>query len=259
MGSIADISEVLLDSGLSAGPTETERALVNTAITRAEAAVKRFLGYDPVQKARTEFYPQQDYVNVTTRFIWETNSSVAYQREAVSAASINLFLRHVPIRSVTAVYQDRTRTFAASSLLTENTDWWMDADALDDDGVKMSLSGILRSNGRWPAKSGSVKVTYTAGYSAAELHGQKSIIDATPILEAVVDESVRRILKIINRGKKTGAGWTGGPLTSESLGDYSYSVDTNLMGKLLGLGDDLMGETMAKLQSYRNLGHAIAG
>lgn len=259
MGNIVDISEVLLDAGLSDGPAEKERALVNTAITRAEAAVRRFLGYDPVQRQRTEYYPQQDCGLSGRSFSWNASSTHAYLSELADAASSDLFLRHVPIRSIQSVNVDQNRGFASSTRWTVNQDYWMHVDMLDDDGNKMSLDGMVKANGSWPSSAGTVRIVYTAGYSAAELHGQKDLIDATPILEAVVDESVRRMLKIINRGKKTGAGWTGGPLTSESLGDYSYSIDTNLMGKLLGLGDDLMGETMAKLQSFRNLGHMIAG
>jgi len=266
MGSIVDISEVLLDAGLSDSVTETERALANTAIKRAEAAVKRYLRYDPVLRERTEFYPQQDISQSRTPSIWEVNSSTAYQRQLATGATEDLFVHHIPIRSITSLWIDydgragqRSGAFGSESLKTSGEDYWMNCDAMDDDGNGMCMDGIIRSQGLWPTVPGSVKITYMAGYSSAELHGQKQQVDASSIVEAVVDEAVRRMLKVIGRGKKTGSGWTGGPITSESLGDYSYSIDSATMGKLVGSSSDLLNESQEKLQPYVNLGYMLGG
>lgn len=257
MGSIADISEVLLDANLSSGPTEWERAFANTAIDRAEAAVCRFLGYDPVRRTRTEYYPQFEPQGGKREFVWEAGGGYAYPREVAETATAELLVRHLPIRSITSVHVDYDRVFPAGSEWTLDTDYRLDADQLDDDGNKMGT--LLRAMSSWPSAAGTVKIVYEAGYSAAEFHGQKNLVNATPILEAVVDEAVRRMLKVINRGKRTGTGWVGGPLTSESLGDYSYSVDASLMQKLIGTSADLMRETHVKLQPFVNYGYMLGG
>lgn len=257
MGNIVDISEVLLDAGLSSSSTETERAMANAAIDRAEAAVRRFLGYDPVQRQRTEYYPQFDPLAGEREYIWEASSTHAYLRESTETGSAELLVRHLPIRSIASVHVDQNREFGASTAWTINQDYWLDAERLDDDGQKMGT--VVRSAGTWPSSAGTVKLVYTSGYSAAEFHGRKDLVDATPILEAVVDEAVRRMLKVISRGKKSGAGWTGGPLTSESLGDYSYSTDASVLQKLVGSSADLMMETHAKLQPFVNYGYAVGG
>jgi hypothetical protein len=261
MGAIVDISEVVLDAGLESSITETERALVNTAIGRAEAAVKRFLRYDPVRRSRIEYYPRGDRTSPGYPTVWEATDAIAYERQVATGATSELILQHLPVRSITNLWIDydgrfgqRSGSFAASTLKTLGTDYWASFDETDDDGNGVCRDGIIRSQGLWPVTAGSVKVEYVAGYSLAEFHGQKSLIDATAILETVVNEAVRRLLKVQNRKKKARVGWTGGPITSESLGDYSYSMDTDMMAKLIGPGTDLMDESKMRLQEFMNMG-----
>ncbi len=257
MGSIADISEVLLDAGLSGGASELERAFANSAIDRAESAVKRFLRYDPVKRERTEFLPQIDPGAGGRALIWEASDTHAYARESLESGSAELLVRHVPIRSITSVHVDWNRQFGTGTAWLAGMDYWLDVEQLDDDGE--SMGSIIRASGAWPSAAGSIRLVYTAGYSAAEFHGQKSLVDATPILEAVVDEAVRRMLKVISRGKKVGAGWTGGPLTSERLGDYGYTLDASVLQRLVGTSSDLLAETQDKLGSFVNFGYAMGG
>ena len=87
MGNIVDISEVVLDVGLSSSITEEERAFCNVAIVRAEGAVKRHLRYDPVRRSRVEFYPMLDKSKLSQATVWEVNDVVAYQRQYSSGAT----------------------------------------------------------------------------------------------------------------------------------------------------------------------------
>ena len=265
MASVIDVSELVLELGLSATVTDEERAILLTAITRAEGAVKRFLGYDPVRQERTEFYPQQNFSQQGAPTVWEVEGSQAILRQLVEASTNELYIRHIPIRSVATLhidYDGRSGTtvgaFAAETLKVEGSDFWPNYDMLDSDGNGVCRDGILRSVGSWPTTPGTVRIKYTAGYTQEELHGQDATIDASPILDAVIEESARRVRRaILIYKKKTAAGFAG-PFTSESLGDYSYSADAGGVSELMGTAD-LLARTTDKLSDYRNLAYEIGG
>jgi len=263
MGAIVDISEVLLQLGLSSSATDEERAVSSAAIASAEGAVKRFLRYDPGQKLRTEFYPRHDQRIGNVQSIWEVTNTEAYLRQESGASTSELQLQHIPIRSVPAIdlridYDGksgaRAGTFAAATQKTEGTDFWPNYDLIDSDGNSVCRDGIVRSVGLWPASAGNVKVVYTAGYTPEELHGQDAIIDASPIVEAVIDEARRRVEKMFVRKKSVLGGFAAGPKCSESLGSYSYSIDSSLAAKLYGDTKDLTDATMQRLADYVHWG-----
>ena len=122
MSKIADISELLLLLGLSASATEAERAIAQVALTKAEAAVKRHLKYDPVLGSRTEYYPNMDFSLQSRAAVWEVSDTEAYQRMLNDSATDELQLQHLPIRSITSLkidYDGRSGTrlgsFASST------------------------------------------------------------------------------------------------------------------------------------------------
>jgi len=261
---IADVSELLLRLGLSSTVSDEEEAVAAQSLIEAEGAVKRYLRYDPTNQSRTEFYPQDDSARIGRVSVWEADDTIAYERFLSSASTDELQLRHLPVRSISYLYIDldaksgtQSESFAASSLKTEGTDFWANYAILDSSGNKLCWDGILRSMGRWPNMAGTVKVVYTAGYTSSELHGQDSVIDASPILDAVLGEALRRFLKMQQLKKKTGVGFTAGPLTSEKLGDYSYSVDATAAKELIGLSKDLTGESKEMLSDFVNYGWSI--
>jgi len=267
MGKIVDVSEALLELGLSDSATDEERALINSAITKAEGAVRRHLHYDPVQRSRTEFYPQTDRDLLNRAAVFEVEGSQAVLRKLASAATEELQVQHIPIRSITTLSIDlngRSGTtqdaFPATSLKTEGTDFWPNYDGFDgaDTPAQICRDGILRSFGRWPNTPGTVKIVYVAGYTSAELHGQNDVVDASPIVDAVIDEVVRRARKAFVNFKKTGAGFVAGPFSSEKLGDYSYNIDTSVLNRLFGGVWDLLPETQAKLSEFVNYGWSIS-
>lgn len=270
MGSIIDISEVLLEAGLSASATETERAIASTAIRKAEGLVKKYLKYDPVQRTRTEFYPTNPTNDGGSgrEFVWEANASQAVAREVSPGQTSSLQLQHLPIRSITTLHIDTNArsgttsgSFGADTLKSQGDDYWPNFDSVDSSGNSVCNDGILRSFGLWPISTGSVKVVYIAGYTAAELHGQDTIIDASPIYGAVLDESLRRLKKAFVTMKQAGAGFLAGAITSEKLGDYAYTISgsdaTNLFGSMISL----MPETVQALDDsgFVNMGYALGG
>ncbi len=263
---IVDISEVALEMGLSSSITDEERALITMGIQRAEGAVIRFLGYDPSQRTRTEYYPSLDPHYQESEFVWEVNDTQAYQRRLASAATSELQMKHLPIRTSTAIelwldYDGRSGTLsgAFSDKKAEGTDYWANYDGYDSDGNKICRDGILRSIGTWPTTPNSVKVTYVAGYSAKEFRNQDTLVFAGGIWEAALDEAVLRCKRALALNKKkTRIGWAAGPLTSERLGDYSYTADASVAQKLFGGQWDLQGGSVQKLREYRNDGYLLA-
>ena len=263
MNSIVSLDAILLVLGISSSARAEETSLATLCKSQAEAAVRRFLMYDPTQAERTEFYPGMDF-GMAGLQVWESNETEAYLRSLAEASTDELQVRHIPIRSVSSLKVDydgragsRAGSFPSSSAWTEGTDFWPNYTLVDSLSAKVCKDGIIRSEGRWPTRAGSVKIVYTAGYTSGELAGTDSVIDASPIVEAALDEAQRRFLKIQSRKKKTLSGFAG-PLTSESLGEYSYSVDSSVRQSIIG-GGDLSGENKERLQEFVNLGYAISG
>lgn len=262
MGNIADVAEVLLEIGLSATVTDEERAIAATALTRAEGAVKRYLGYDPTYLSHVEYLPTFQTLVRDQQGVWEVEGDMAVLRNQSSGATDQLQLMHLPVRSVTSLYIDydgrsgtRVGAFAATTLKVEGTDFWPNYDLVDSDGAEVCSDGILRSMGQWPTSPGTVKVTYMAGYKDDELHGADLLIDASPILESVINEAVRRVRRFFAQKKQT-TGFVAGAIVSESLGDYSYSVDGASASQLLS-GGDLTSDTKEKLSSFRRMSYDL--
>ena len=264
---IVDISEVLLILGLSASATDEERAVASLAITRAEGAVRRHLLYDPVQRSRVEFYPMVDYNYQATVAVWESEGSQAILRRRARASTNELQVQHIPVRDDPAIdlridYDARSGTrdgsFALETLKVEGSDFWPNYDGHDSSGNALCRDGLMRSIGRWPTSPGSVRIVYTAGYTPEELRGQDASVDASPIWDAVLEEAVRRTRKAFIEMKQ-GTGWMAGPLTSEKLGDYAYTISTPAANQLFGGLWDLLPESREKLSEFINMGWALGG
>ncbi len=264
MVKIIDLSEVQLMLGLSASMTEEERALISAAIVRAESAVTKYLHYDPVQRSRTEYYPVRSYLAQSREVVWETSDTHAFLRHGADTAVDELQLQHIPVRSDPAIdlrididgrFGTRSGSFASTTQKTEGTDFWPNYDGLDDGGDELCRDGILRSVGQWPLNPGSVKVVYTAGYTPAELHGQDDLVDAGPIGDAVVEEAARRAKRAFVLWRKNAiAGHVAGIMKSESMGDYSYTLEPGVSSAMFGSDSNLMPNSMQMLQDFVNVG-----
>lgn len=252
MTPIIDISEVLLALGLTGSVTPEERAFVTMCMTSAMSAVRRYLQYDPCYAERTEYYPQAMPQIGPSATVWEVTDTTAYERRIASGTADFLMVKHVPLRSVTSLYIDydgrfgtKAGAFAAETLKVAGVDFWPQYD-----GTGICRDGIIRSVGLWPNSPGAVKIVYYGGYTTDELRGQSSTVDASPIWDACLNEATRRFLKMKSRRKNLLAGFSG-PLSSERMGDYSYSVNQEMVARLIG-GGELMFESQQKLDDFTN-------
>jgi len=264
---IVDPSEVLLELGLSASVTEEQRAMVLLAITDAEGAIRRCIRYDPTLGQHVEYHPQQSYQSQGGRGIWEVTEERAVLRQVSEAATSELQLQHIPIRYATdstrfQVWLDydgrfgsRSGSFADSTKKTMGDDFWPNADGFDDDGQAVCHDGIVRALGMWPTTPGTVKLSYWAGYSDDELRGRSSNLDATPIWQTAREEAARRVRRML--AMKSGAlGVPAGVKSSESLGDYSYTLDSGLLTQLIG-GGELTQSSTERLSDFVNMGFIL--
>jgi hypothetical protein len=152
----------------------------------------------------------------------------------------------------------KTGAFATETLRVEGAEYWPNYDGVDDSGNKLCRDGIIRSIGAWPTTAGCIKIVYVSGYTASEFAGESLTVDAMSILEVVCAEAARRARQVFLTMKRTGAGWTSGPLSGETLGDYSYSVDTVSSAAMLGAGKDLTGDSKERLTPFVNFGWSFA-
>jgi len=260
-GSIVTSTEAYLELGLTS-PTAVEVRIVLASIRKAEGAVKRYLRYDPVQRSRTEYLPLGDLNAGRSAAIWEVNDTEAYQSEGAGSSGGEIILRHLPVRSSVAmiVHTDSdgrsdTTVNAFAEQKTEGSDFWPNYDGKDSDGYKICRDGIIRHVGAWPSTPGSIRIAYTAGYSSDEFRSVDSLVDATPIWDAALDETIRRAKKVFLNMKSV-HGWAAGPKSSEKLGDYSYSTGSTADTAFGGTWD-LHAETKEKLREFVNWGYEL--
>jgi len=267
MGRIVDVSEMFLELGLSDSITEEERAIVTVALMRAEAAVKKFLHYDPLFQSHTEFYPVRSSAT-GGREVWDRSGNNAVVESISEEGSSDLQLRHLPVRSAPAIEIRKDSaaragtvagSFGVDTVQTEGESFYPNYTVVDSSDNSVCMDGIIRSVGTWPNTPGSIRVVYSAGYTRDELHGQDDVLDANTIVEAIVIEARRRVVKAFVRRKSAKLGWMAGVITSEGLGDYNYSVDAGLAVKLFGDTKDLMDESKQLLSEFINMGIILLG
>lgn len=219
-------AELRVVLGLASSITEEERAVLMLVHRESEQAVRKFLGYDPEQAERTVFLPRGDDLSVQYG-TWDVNSTHAVFD--ADGGTDELIAPHLPIRSISSLKVDRdgrfgTRSgsFGASTAWTEGVDFYP---MYEMEGI--CRSGIIKAQTSWPVVAGSVKLVYTAGLSADELSGNTTnrLVDGSGIAQAVKLTAGRAMEVYMTKRKRGRAGWIGGNVTSESLGDYSYSVD----------------------------------
>lgn len=239
-------------------------AALQPAIDRA---VARYLRYNPVQSSHTEFHPRRAHMfgGVGERGQWESDGTRAFfvSRYGNTRTSDILQLHHLPVRGTPTIYEERgalagqkVGSFAADTQLTSGTSFWMDASEEDSDGTLLSRSGqIIRRGSAWPDELGSVKVTYTAGYSATEFAGTAtSGVDVSDIAVACKLLMQKMYQTIKATGSSTGSGSIAGVKLSERMGDYGYSVEGNTARQLAGMSVNIIGEIAELLQPHVNYG-----
>lgn len=264
----ADIRVLL---GIESTISEDELGVLTLCHGWVEGLVKRWLKYDPEYKTHTEIHPRRNDLNAGQGIgVWDATSDGSkgvFERRGVARWHEYLMLDHIPLRAVSSVYEDydarhgtQGGAFGASSLLTVGDEYVPVWDMTDSDGNSVGRTGMIQRYGSsWPSDPGTVKVTYTAGYTSKELSGYDSVINASPIRMAVVQEVGTNFRRWWMRRKSSRLGHIPGVLKSEKLGDYSYSLG-GMEGSAvqeLGFAADLTSGTKQILQPFRHMGQLM--
>jgi hypothetical protein len=267
-------ADVRVSLGIAAIITDEERQVLSTVVVEATKAIADFLGYDPVQRSVTEFYPRGNLASSRRGSEeFDSNGTRAYIR-STSGRRQTLQLARLPVRSVASVRVDLTGRFGqasgafpGSTELVSGVDYWAEFEE-----ANLCQSGMLISTGLWPTEPGSVRVTYVAGYSSQELAGRAYTTetvggDVTEYTNAGVNASaIVRAAKLtaskffqteMSNRKSSATGWrAAGSLTGEKLGDYAYTKDAMASRSLTGMAISLPGEAAELLEPYVHYGLA---
>jgi len=196
----------------------------------AENAVKKYLGYSPVQATRTEFYPPVEDLGDSWpvpghRQIWDSNGTRAFRVDSGRRSRDPLLVKHLPIRTITEIREDRAAAggfvgtdFGASSVLVEGSDYFISLER-----ASFCPTGIIwRYAGSWSRLPQTIRVQYVAGYTDHEFQGLNDI-DASAIRQAVLLTAIK-MFKDLRLNQSGAAGFTAGPFVAERLGDYNYRL-----------------------------------
>lgn len=264
-------SELRTSLGLT-DPDDLQTARMALAMTIGHAAVRKYLGYDPEQRVGpAEFYPRRENYDDSPG-IWDVNPSHTRAQWVSSYGTFKFIqLERLPVRAVSQVLVDaaalhgqQSGDFGSGTEWTQGEEFWIEWDQ-----ENLCKTGALIANGAWPSGIGTVKVTYRAGYSQAEFRGPATAsstdangiittqgVDASAIKAAALLTCMAKYhtLKAFAQSQLTGLHPTG-PLSSESLGDYSYSAaNPQLAALIAGMAVDVPPEAATLLQDFINYG-----
>jgi hypothetical protein len=156
--------------------TNAQLTFLGTILPWVESVAWQVIGYPLPESEFTEFLPaggtEKPPVSWGIDIGWDMMGGVAVPQQRGGWESQALQLSRLPVRSITSVYE----YLAAWSAGTANGDWpstaLLPASAyrLDMAEVGICRSGrLVRQWGAWTTAARAVKVTYTHGYTAAEI------------------------------------------------------------------------------------------
>lgn len=237
---------------MSAPYEATDTFVIGILMASTDRLFADFLGYSVASATRTEYYPSR--VNLTQRDQLVDGYERAGSNKVVPVERYRserriLALRHIPVTEIVAVYENADATlsdppeFGAEHLLTAGSDYYLDRE--NDD--RSDTGFLMRATGPWCSADRSVKVTYTAGFTAEELGDSYAHLKHAYLLQVQVAYNSRKIHLLSER-----TGGMPGILASESLGDWSASYDTTTNAALYGLTSRLAPAVGDMLEDYVN-------
>lgn len=249
---IASLDSIKTYLGLKVGSTDNttsaQAAVLTILHSAAERAIKDYLQQDIEQATYTELLPNKDHFRGEqdlSNFYKQGNLAVRYP---ISGQNKILQLKHLPVvEDSLQVWEDpgayasqASGAFSAATLLAKGTDYYLD---LDDTGL--SRSGQLIRVGNWSAERRTIKVTYKGGWTSAQI-GSGGIAEGIRLAAILTVAKAFRQQEIIAKRDKAG------PVISESIGKYSYTLDRASVAQMAGMLVTLPAEAILLLQPFVN-------
>ncbi len=247
-------AEVLVALGMSASLTDANAALIDMLLPLSDAAIKSYMQNDLQYSQHVEYYPagspvaeRDDVMEPILRGNVVTFANIPPGVDTLQLKHTPILVGSIEVREDVGAWAGQDpNPFDDTTILTLGTDYYLD---VDNASTNMSRTGLLYRYGKWPTEARSVKVTYYGGLNASQLNNAWGDIKLAAIMTHVHHFQIFK-----SRQSKTGAG----PITSESIGKYSYSRDA-FMTRLAILGDlDVPAGAKALLFKHRNLGRLFA-
>jgi len=220
-----------------------------------ECAIQDFLQVEVENKVQVEILPAQPLTAEREIMISD------YERSgqgvvAVSAGGLAaLHLKHTPVFKDTTldVREDLdapmvapASAFAASTALTYGDDYWLDItreETISGTINYISDTGTIHRYGSWSNTPRTIKVTYTAGWTAAQLNNG---------FAGAIKLATLETMALLVKGSEKRNDPAGNP-ASESIGKYSYSAGNQAGIEAAANGAvNLPPAAMARLQPYRS-------
>lgn len=217
--------------GISCCDNSNASRLLQLVAKWTESQARRWVGHGISQNTYTDEYHRRERLEAVDAFgDYEVIGDKVYMTSESPADGHILKLDNAYVRSVTDVRVDpagnfgtTSGSFGSSTALVSGTDY-----ALELDAAGLCKSGhLLRLDAAWPNRPGSIKVTYVAGFSAAELNGDYSFVKEALLLEMRC--------KFNTLWSQQGATASAGVKKKETYhGDYSveYMVESASAGEL---------------------------
>lgn len=242
---IATIPEIVAELGMTATLTAADEAVLTQIKGRVEDLARRYVKHGIARAEYTVYLPGRDVFSPESReYIDVQNDQVILNRSVVDGHILQLPQVYVVNDGTLAVYEDfnaeggqKAGDFAVGTLLTKGTDYRLDT----DDSGELSDSGhLVRITGSWSSRARTIRATFNAGFTAAQL-------DSTyrDIKDAIINEVVMRF-----RMRKSQQGGGGGAIKGYSIGgQVSVTYDTSVLPRSGELADS----TKASLRPYKRI------
>lgn len=229
-----------------------QKTVLTTELVAVEAAIKKYLGFGVEQATVTEYYPDRmanvagDVDDVMGGGSWDVLGGQVVGRTRGDRWQNALMLRHVPVRSITSVYENLGAwntaggSFPSGTLLPTNA-YYLD---IQDDTVGSMTGALYRISGVWPHLPRVCKITYVHGYTSGEIDTLFPEVKAAIRHEmGIVATRILQLSRMIATG----------PVSSVSIEDFSTSFDLTAEGGMMGFSGKLSPRTTQLLSKYVNV------
>lgn len=252
---ITSRAEILLMLGKQTTATTAQVAFIDMIHPLVESAVEDFLQIEIENKVQIEYLPAQP-LGINRDILISDYERTDQGVVAASAGGLaTLQLKQTPVfkdgtlevrEDYDAPQTAPASAFDADTVLTYGDDYWLDItreETVSGSTVYISDTGTIQRYGSWPDTPRTVKVTYTAGWTDAQLNSGF----AGAVKLAVLDT-----ISLAFHGNEKRNDPKNNP-SSESIGKYSYSAGNQSGVEAFANGSvNLPPSAMTRLQPYRS-------
>lgn len=219
-------------------PTSAQSDAMEAITNSVEADVKRFCRWCVTSKIHIDYLPQPGSIlgiplRTTSRF--RDSGSWQGQSFGVARGQDRLQLPQMYVTVISEVKEDIAFDFGSDTVLTVNDDY-----RIEDKGGSGKSGGVMRVGSYWPSVPLSIKLSYTAGFSEADLAGEHNGLRFRAMREAISQWFLRQ--KELATYVTGLGGDTSGLIREEKIGPYEVKFggfgDGNKGGPSVGMSPE---------------------